>query len=69
MVAALLLLWRMVRGCGWLNAVLGSQQQANAEEEEEEDEMDEEELFLCSYSRILFKWKLELCLVNQMQLY
>lgn len=35
-VAVLLFLRRMVRGCGWFNAVLGGQQTANAEEEEEE---------------------------------
>lgn len=36
--AALLFLWRVVRECGWFNAVLGGQQPANAEEEEDEGE-------------------------------
>lgn len=45
MVAVLLFLWRMVRGCGWLNAVLGGQQSTNAEEEEDEGELEEEDYF------------------------
>lgn len=48
MVAVLLLLWGMVRGCGWLNAVLGGQQLTNAEEEEEDEaELEDEGHFLC----------------------
>lgn len=38
---------RMVRGCGWLNAVLGGQQSTNAEEEEDEGELEDEDHFLC----------------------
>lgn len=47
MVAALLFLLRMVRECGWLNAVLGGQQSTNAEAEEDEGELVDEEHFLC----------------------
>lgn len=47
MEAVLLLLRRMVRGCGWLNAVLGGQQSTNAEEEEDEGELEDEDCFLC----------------------
>jgi len=46
-VAALLLLRRTVRGCGWFNAVLGGQQLTNAEEEEEEGELEDEDGLLC----------------------
>ena len=45
-VVAVLLSWRVVRGCGWFNAVLGGQQPANAEEEEEEGKLDDEGHFL-----------------------
>lgn len=38
MAASLLFLWRVVRECGWFNAVLGGQQPTNAEAEEDEGE-------------------------------
>ncbi len=47
MGAALLFLQGMVRGCGWLNAVLGGQPLTNAEEEEDEGELEDEDCFLC----------------------
>lgn len=47
MGAVLLLLRRMVRGCGWLNAVLEGQQSTNAEEEEDEGELEDEDRSLC----------------------
>ncbi len=46
MGAALLFLQGMVRGCGWLNAVLGGQPLTNAEEEEDEGELEDEDCFL-----------------------
>lgn len=47
MVALLLFLWRMVSGCGWLNAVLRGQQSTKAEEEDDEGELEDEDHFLC----------------------
>lgn len=47
MVAALLFSLRMVRECGWLNAVLRGQRSTDAEAEEDEGELVDEDQFLC----------------------
>lgn len=57
-----------MRGCGWLNAVLGGQQSTNAEEEEDEGELEDEELFSLLVQQDSFEMEAHIVpSVNQMQ--